>query len=210
MSTIDSFLLEKIWNDPFWREGPGKITAKEGFTARYPEKSLALFQIASKLDEGCKIAEVGFNVGHGAHTLIKGASKISKFVSFDICSHDYVKNSWKFFTDRFEFFETHQGDSLVVFRDFSDKNQNSFDLVHVDGCHTFEIALSDIESAFKLAKTGGIVIVDDFNIEEIQRAFSLIDKSLYEILEKVESIAGGSQCDIRENRRSSSLVLKKV
>lgn len=53
----------------------------------------------------------------------------------------------------------HLGDSRKVLRDFPD---GAFDFIYVDGLHSYEGALNDIEQAVRLVRSGGLIGVNDY------------------------------------------------
>ena len=53
------------------------------------------------------------------------------------------------------------GDSRILIPDFIKENQPEFDLVLVDGDHSYNTAWLDLMNAWKLVKKGGYIIMDD-------------------------------------------------
>lgn len=201
--------FEEIWRDPAWIRLSEGFRPKEGFTARYPGKSLLLSRYALELPRESRVIEIGFNMGHGAFSLLKNGNNIAEFVSFDICQHDYVKEIWKRFSQEFSFFRTVEGDTLLTLVEFSKNRPSSFDLIHVDGGHTYEVAKSDLNCAFNLAKEGAFIVVDDFNIPDIQKAFGEIDKNFFTEIEEIYTTSGGSLSDVGNYRQSISKVVRR-
>jgi hypothetical protein len=122
-----------------------------------------------------KICEIGFNAGHSTMLLLLGLdNKESSFeyTIFDIGHHSYTKPCVKYIESEFKNvkFEYIEGDSAVTMPQYISENRanaNSYDVVHVDGGHTLECITSDMKNADILVKIGGIVIVDDTNVEYI-------------------------------------------
>ncbi len=61
----------------------------------------------------------------------------------------------------------HKGPSQFVIRDLE---AASFDFVYVDGCHLTHCALTDLVNALTVAKEGGIVMLDDYQMPSVRRA----------------------------------------
>jgi len=200
---------DALWKDEFWTSVMAKVKPREGFSARYPGKIDVLCKYAEMLPEESVIAEIGFNVGHGAHALISSAKGLARFVSFDICEHQYAKPHWQHFQNNFSFFETVEGDTTETLKDFSTSNKDIFDLIHVDGGHKYEIALSDLRCSQKLVKSGGFIIVDDTNIKGVSRALSELDMNNFEVIEECDVRSGGKLSDIGTSRQSKSTVLRR-
>ena len=135
--------FEDIWNDPKWTYLSAGFRPKEGFTARYPGKSLLLSRYAANLPEKSSVIEIGFNMGHGAFSLLRSGKNINEFLSFDICFHEYVRKIWDKFSEEFSSFSTVEGDTLLTLVDLARRRPASFDLIHVDGGHTYEILEED-------------------------------------------------------------------
>jgi len=55
-----------------------------------------------------------------------------------------------------------KGDSCVTVPAFADANPDRrFDLIYIDGCHDYEVAMADIENCRRLSAPGSIVLMDD-------------------------------------------------
>ena len=108
-----------------------------------------------------RIAEIGFNAGHSSETLLSNSSQDSTLHSFDICTHPYVSEAETVITTAFPGrFELTCGDSAATVPAFvGDK----FDVVHVDGGHSYERAYGDIMNMKKHSHAGTRLIVDDCN-----------------------------------------------
>ncbi|HSE60856.1 MAG TPA: class I SAM-dependent methyltransferase [Candidatus Saccharimonadales bacterium] len=106
------------------------------------------------------VAEVGFNAGHSAFAFANlGAKTIT---SFDIGEHAYVERGAAYIRQRFPHvhLELVIGDSRQAVPVY--KTPRPFDLVFIDGGHSYEAAASDLASLHKLAKPGAFVIMDDY------------------------------------------------
>ena len=118
------------------------------------------------------IGEIGFNAGHSSQ-LFLDARPQTKVISFDIGYWPYVKTG-KNYIDRF-YPRRHElilGDSLVTVPLFHQKNPNTqFDLIFVDGGHSYECAKGDIENMRNLAKPSTFIVVDDMQAPAVAKAW---------------------------------------
>lgn len=202
--------FEDIWRDPRWSYLTSGFRPEEGFTARYPGKSLLLSKYASMLPEKSSVIEIGFNMGHGAFSLLREGKNIIEFISFDICFHEYVKEIWRKFSEEFPSFHTVEGDTTLTLAEISQRRPASFDLIHIDGGHSYEIAKSDLEFSIALAREGSYIILDDFNIPDIQKSYSEINKRYLDEVEEIHLTSGGSLSDVGNSRQSISKVLRRT
>jgi hypothetical protein len=92
------------------------------------------------------ILEIGFNSGHSATTwLLKSDANLT---SVDICSHENVEKCAEIvssnFGSRFNFikYDSTKLDSKII--------DGKFDLIYIDGAHTYEACLADIETGLRL------------------------------------------------------------
>jgi hypothetical protein len=102
--------------------------------------------------------EIGFNTGYSA-TMFLEMLNLSKFYSIDIGIHSHVKPLYENFKKEYgSKFDYLIEDSLNI-RDthFNDIN---YDLVFIDGSHSFEIALNDWLFCVEPVKTQYILLDD--------------------------------------------------
>lgn len=137
-------------------------------------KQINLFHCGAKAEQ--RIFEVGFNAGHSAILMLLGRdpSRPTTLTICDIAEHAYMKPCVEYVRKVFPnvVIEYIIGDSTRVLPKWIDANQQSigtYDVFHVDGCHSEECAKSDLGCAVKLTCEGGTIIVDDTNIEYIDR-----------------------------------------
>lgn len=74
----------------------------------------------------------------------------------------------------FGFFELIEKPSEFVLPDIAQNESGTFDLVFIDGWHTFDHTLLDLFYANRLIKVGGYIVVDDCNWSSVAKAVSYI------------------------------------
>jgi hypothetical protein len=109
-----------------------------------------------------KALEIGFNSGYSAVLILLSNPEI-KLTCVDIAWHRYTIPCYEQikmdFGDRIQLLV---GDSRYVVPSIIDK----FDLVHIDGGHTLDIAECDITNTNKLLMNDAVIIMDDVNIND--------------------------------------------
>jgi predicted O-methyltransferase YrrM len=110
-----------------------------------------------------KALEIGFNSGYSAVLILLSNPQI-QLTCVDIAWHRYTIPCYKQlkqdFGDRIQLLV---GDSRVVVPTIVDE----FDLVHIDGGHTLEIAKCDIINTNKLLMKDATIIMDDVNVYDV-------------------------------------------
>lgn len=119
-----------------------------------------------------KMIEIGFNGGHSAVIFLSALPKDGEIVFFDLNDHTYAKPCFNLLQSNFpqvkKFIE---GDSRKTMKDFIEahpEEKGTFDCIHVDGGHSAEIAYSDVVNSHVLLKSGGILILDDTQLKDIE------------------------------------------
>ena len=109
-----------------------------------------------------RVMEIGFNAGHSAEVFLKNNSTLT-LTSFDIGIHEYV-NAAKGYIDTV-YPGRHTlilGDSQQTVPAYLENNKDAkFDVIFIDGDHTYEVAKADMENCFHLAHKDTIVLLDD-------------------------------------------------
>ncbi len=123
-----------------------------------------------------QILEIGFNAGHSLLLFLQNAPKAS-YTVFDICEHRYTRPCFEYLQKAFPeaTLTLIAGDSTITIPQFISENPTTqFDLIHVDGGHAEEVALSDMTCAINLSSPHGLIILDDTqapNLAAIGRKF---------------------------------------
>ena len=104
------------------------------------------------------IAEIGFNIGFSSLAFLE-SSPAATVVSFELDRRPSVELAKDFVDVRYP------GRHELVVGDSRETvplcEADRFDLVYVDGGHDYEIAAADIANAARVAKPGGLIVVDD-------------------------------------------------
>lgn len=106
----------------------------------------------------------------------------------------------------FERFELIEEKSEIALPSILKKNEGGFDLVLIDGWHTFDHTLVDCFYATRLLRTGGYLAVDDTNFPAIRR---VIDYLLLYPCFKLESFTSG-KATLSARRKFLNLLLSPI
>jgi predicted O-methyltransferase YrrM len=135
-------------------------TDYEGNSGEIQAQTDRLIQLCSNI-EYKHILEIGFNAGHSAHTFL--SHSLAHVTSFDLNIRGSVVHGKQYIDQKFPGRHTLiLGDSTVTIPAFSEANPTrTFDLIFIDGGHTYDIAIADILNCKKLSHTNTIVVIDD-------------------------------------------------
>ena len=122
------------------------------------------------------VLEIGFNAGHCALLMLEANPQI-RYIGVDICEHRYTRPCAQYLKSSYgSRFEIHFGSSLDVVPQLSREGIcDEVDIIHVDGCHTEEVALADLRNVASLPRRPGLrryVILDDAEMPKVLRALS--------------------------------------
>jgi hypothetical protein len=114
------------------------------------------------------IAEIGVRLGYSAHAFLLGTEENASYFGYDICGGPHGGTS----VAGFDFV------SAMLRRNFplakvalirsdtqkqTEMSLSGVDLFHVDGNHSFEGAMHDMRIAWPTVKSGGVMLVDDYD-----------------------------------------------
>ena len=136
-----------------------------------------------------KIAEIGMNAGHSALLLLQGLSPTAEMRVFDLNNHKYTETAFKYLCTQYpQLKEMIVGDSTKTLPEYIKERpheKGTYDLIHVDGGHQKEIVYSDVFYTDILLKSGGVMILDDTNIDYIQDLIERLLKKGYTFLHQL-------------------------
>jgi hypothetical protein len=136
-----------------------------------------------KLAKNC--LEIGFNAGHSAMLFLNSNPDI-KIKSYDIAWHPYTIPCAIYLKQKYNL-ELVIGDSLQTTFGFNPNEK--YDLIHVDGGHSTELAFKDIINCRVSAHPDTLLIVDDTdfpNIDSILTVFLQVNMLKEVDYEKLE------------------------
>ena len=133
----------------------------EGFSGQFPAEPIILSHFA-RMDHVKEIMEIGFNAGHSSETFLI-SNPNANVTSFDIGRVNATKFGKDYIDETFPGRHTLiLGDSRETVKEFKRNNPNKrFDLIFIDGGHTYDVAKLDVVHSSGLAHKNTIVVVDD-------------------------------------------------
>jgi predicted O-methyltransferase YrrM len=110
------------------------------------------------------VMEIGFNSGFS--TLLMLVSNPTMHITcFDLGEHTYTMHCYEKLKETFgDRINIIIGDSTQTLQNISDV----YDLIHIDGGHSTEVANSDIINSYRLSKQGTILIMDDYDFPNLR------------------------------------------
>uniref|UniRef100_A0A6C0E387 Methyltransferase domain-containing protein n=1 Tax=viral metagenome TaxID=1070528 RepID=A0A6C0E387_9ZZZZ len=109
------------------------------------------------------VMEIGFNSGFSTLLMLLSNPNIN-VTCFDLGEHKYTMPCYEKLKETFgERLTIVIGDSTKTLKNISD----IYDLIHIDGGHSTEVANSDIINSYRLSKQGTILIMDDYDFRNL-------------------------------------------
>lgn len=110
-----------------------------------------------------QVVEIGFNAGFSTLLMLMSNPKLC-ITCFDIGEHKYTQPCFENLKETF-------GDRITLIlgdsKDTLKQTNSHYDLIHIDGGHSTDIAESDILNAFRLSKESTILIMDDYDFPNL-------------------------------------------
>ena len=138
-----------------------------------------------------KILEIGVRYGYSLGSMLAGSTNSKSVVGYDIDS--YVENGLNIATENIK---KHIGTTAKLDLRLEDSQsikgfKEKFDLAHIDGDHSFEGKIHDLNICAKVSK---VIIVDDFHfLGEVNRACNDWLRVNYDLIEEyfvLDSVRG--------------------
>ena len=108
------------------------------------------------------VGEIGFNAGFSSLAFLSADPGV-RVISFDIGQHDVVRHAKEFLDGVYP--GRHElviGDSTLTVPRYAAANPSvSFDLVFIDGGHSYETVAADIVNLRSMSRLGTSVVIDD-------------------------------------------------
>ncbi len=118
-----------------------------------------------------KVMEIGFNSGFSSLLMLLTNPNIY-ITCFDLGEHKYTMPCYEKLKETF-------GNRInIIIGDSTKTLQNVnniydiYDLIHIDGGHSTEVANSDIINAYRLSKKGTIIIMDDYDFTNLHNLWN--------------------------------------
>lgn len=111
------------------------------------------------------VMEIGFNSGFS--TLLMLLTNPNIYITcFDLGEHKYTIPCYEKLKETFgERLNIIIGDSTKTLQNITD----IYDLIHIDGGHSTQVANSDIINSYRLSKQGTILIMDDYDFPNLHK-----------------------------------------
>ena len=165
------------------------------------------FKVLVKKHNPKYVLETGFCTGRSASAVLNNADSLVKMISIDI-NFDYIKPEGRQYkellTKNFSEFSTIENSSKNIINNTFMKTEfpNGIDWFTVDGDHSYNGCLHDLESVYKYMNIGGIIIIDDYksgppngcSIPAVTKACDNFHKKHPEFLKKEWSNKGKGFC----------------
>jgi len=132
----------------------------EGYSQQNPLQVDDLIRLTN--EPNITVMEIGFNAGHSAEVFLQNNTNLT-LTSFDLGEHNYVTSAKEYIDATYPNRHTLiVGDSRKTIPMFLEKNKDvKFDIIFIDGGHTYEIAKADMENCLHFAHKDTIVALDD-------------------------------------------------
>lgn len=138
------------------------LTVNEGYSAQL-DTQIQVYQHVFSRCNVRSIAEIGFNGGHSALIMLMSNPSV-EIQSFDIGDHAYAPAALEVLNAMYpgRNLKVEWGDSTTTIPAFHARNPDkTFDVVIVDGGHSYEVATADVINMRLLSNAQTVLIVDD-------------------------------------------------
>jgi len=134
------------------------------YTDRFLNKSKNISNLV--LNRNVKdVMEIGFNSGFSTLLMLLSNPTL-RITCFDLGEHKYTIPCYEKLKETFgERIQLILGDSTQTLTNVNE----IFDLIHIDGGHSTEVATSDIVNSYRLSREGTILIMDDYDFPHLHK-----------------------------------------
>ena len=150
--------------------------------------------------------EIGFNAGHSSETFL--TNSLANVVSFDLGEHKYLLDGKQFMDKKFPGRHTLiLGDSHTTIPFFKKNTNMKFDVLFIDGDHSYEGALNDLINCIDLAAPNATIIFDDVVLKtDLQMSWTVGPTKAWLGMISMGKI---EQTDYKEYEKGRGMVLGK-
>lgn len=129
-------------------------------------------RLVTNAPNGTEVLEIGFNAGYSSLLMLMSNSGI-KLTCTDINSHPYTSKCYERIKQDYPNIDMIYGSSINVLPSLHKQNK-FYDIIHIDGGHARHIVKADLSNSLKLSKSGTYLIVDDTNLEYINKECDIL------------------------------------
>jgi len=114
------------------------------------------------------VMEIGFNAGFSTLLMLL-TNPTMNITCFDLGEHKYTLPCYEKLKETFgDRINIIIGDSIETLKNINDV----YDLIHIDGGHTTKVASSDTYHSIRLSKKGTILIMDDYDADNLYKLWN--------------------------------------
>lgn len=126
-----------------------------------------LFTASVLFPENLSVLEIGFNAGFSSLLIMMCNPEIN-LTAIDINNHKYTSLCYGQIKEDYPNINILYGSSTKLLPELH-KQSKTYDIIHIDGGHTKDIAEQDIQNSINLCKPKSLIIVDDTNMAHIDK-----------------------------------------
>ena len=119
-----------------------------------------LFKIGAKY-QPTSIFEIGVRAGYSAYALITGSGQVKEYTGMDCDDQARYGGPWLYWARTLLDSLSIKWQIVEIDSQAQARLYFQFDLIHVDGDHTYQGCLHDMELCWPAVAPGGVMIVDD-------------------------------------------------
>ncbi len=142
-----------------------------GYAANLINKLAKKFSLKKYLEIGVRDGETFLNVSMPYKVAVDPLFK------FDVSK--YSDDSSAFFTETSDVFFEKLNDRIVNKELFESYNERNFDIIYIDGLHTFDQSYKDFRNSIKFINKNSIIIMDDTLPRDPYSSIPNFEKSLF-------------------------------